>query len=402
MRAQPSARQLLATAPMTESFFDEMRRYVGFGPDDGAALLWLATHAESHLDAIVDEFYHRLAQHDDARKVIGDEEHIGRLKRTLKEWLRRVLEGPWDEEYYQSRVQIGRTHVRVGLPQRYMIAAMTSIRLALTRIVDTTPTDRETRQRATIAVARILDLELAIMLESYAIASVERRLAERARRQSRLESLGTMVAGLAHEIRNPLNAANLQLTLLDRRLSRVPPDLDGARETTHLAGIEIGRLDTLLADFLKFARPQPIVTSMGDLGAIVASVVGLLQPEATAASVDLSADVRFDVRTEFDPDRMTQVLHNLVRNAIQATPHGGAVVVRAAMVEDHAVIEVEDSGPGPAPDAPVFEPFYTTKPTGTGLGLSIVHRIVTDHDGTVDVFRRAGKTVFAVHLPVRE
>jgi len=95
---------------------------------------------------------------------------------------------------------------------------------------------------------------------------------------------------------------------------------------------------------------------------------------------------------------------NLLQNAIEAVDGvpERTVSMRVRRQPRHAVIDVEDNGPGLAdPEAPIFDPFFSTKPNGTGLGLSIVHRVVTDHGGTIDVKSRAGKTVFRVNLPIR-
>jgi signal transduction histidine kinase len=386
-----------------ETFFEEMRRYVGFGPDDGEALMWLSPHAAPHIAVIVDAFYHRLAQHANARRVLGDESTVIRLKQTLRDWLRDVLDGPWNEAYCERRMQIGRVHVRVGLPQRYMVVAMTSIRSGLHHVVDVSAENRERHQRTIAAVDKILDLDLAIMLESYAQAAAQAQREFQVKRHARLEMLGTLAAGLAHEVRNPLNAANLQLAVLDRRLARQPPDLAGAHDASRIAATEIARLAMLVDDFLKYAKPQPPDATRGDLRETVQIVVEMLQPEATSAGIAMTFDAPREVFASFDPARMSQVVHNLVRNAIEATPPDGTIHVRVAEHDDHAAIEVEDSGPGlPATDAPIFEPFFTTKAKGSGLGLAIVSRIVTDHGGDVVVHRRSGRTVFAVKLPIRE
>ena len=396
-------------ARVAEAFFPEMLRYVGFDASDGAALRQLAPHAAPHLPAIGERFYQRLADHDDARRVLTDAAQIDRLKGTLQHWMRGLLEGPWDHAYYEQRARIGRKHVEIALPQRYMFGAMDLIRLALVGVAHDAFADGDQRLAIVTALHKIIDVELAIMLETYAEATLgrvlqlervaqEHEVAARTRRAERLASLGTMAAGLAHEIRNPLNSAHLQLALVDRRLSRATPDLAGAQQAAALAGSEIVRLAALVDEFLDFARPQPLRPIRADLRGVADAIVALVQPEAETAGVTLALEPGDPVLTACDNEKMKQVLHNLVRNAIEATGRGGAVRIRIHAVAD-AVIEVEDDGPGFAADAPVFEPFFTTKEHGTGLGLSIVHRIVTDHGGTIDVRRRPGATVFSVRLP---
>src|SRR4051812_25094053 len=114
--------------------FDEMKRYVRFGTEDEAALRALAPHAKPHYPRIAEEFYALLGGHEEANRVFSGPEQVARLQSTLCDWMRLLLRGPWDHDYYERRARIGRVHVRIALPQRYMFGAMDLIRLSLTRI----------------------------------------------------------------------------------------------------------------------------------------------------------------------------------------------------------------------------------------------------------------------------
>jgi PAS domain S-box-containing protein len=228
----------------------------------------------------------------------------------------------------------------------------------------------------------------------------EYELAVRTRRAERLAALGTMAAGLAHEIRNPLNSAHLQLNVARRRLAR-PERRDDAHvlKAMEQAEIEMKRLATLVQDFLQFARPQPLRLSLIDLRETTRGVVDFMTPEARAAGVHVRLEGGHSVPIEVDEEKVKQVLLNLLRNAIEAAGREGRIAVRIREIDSMGEVSIEDDGPGWAADAPIFEPFFTTKDTGTGLGLAIVHRIVMDHGGTLDANSRPGRTTFTIQFP---
>jgi signal transduction histidine kinase len=228
----------------------------------------------------------------------------------------------------------------------------------------------------------------------------ELEMQRRTSRAQRLAAVGTLAAGLAHEVRNPLNSANLQHQVLKRRLKK--QQTEAAIEASDLVASEIQRLDRLVSEFLAFARPRPLRAKAADPADFLRRMFTLLEPEADARGVSLSLEIEEGVQqADLEEERMSQVILNLARNGIEAMQRGGKLVLRARRA-NHAgsiSLEVEDDGPGFANDAPVFDAFYTTKPQGTGLGLAIAHRIVADHGGILSVDSRPGHTCFTVALP---
>jgi signal transduction histidine kinase len=226
---------------------------------------------------------------------------------------------------------------------------------------------------------------------------------DRVIQQEKMAVLGTFASGLAHEVRNPLNSIGLQLSVLERRISRLEPSL--AREMDDLAGIirdEVRRLDRLVGDFLLFSRSGRLLEASGDLDAVAADVVTLLMPEADAMQVRLEwrrvgEPAR---RLRMDAEKMKQVIINLVRNGIEAQPGGGEVVVESGVVDGKARLVVHDHGPGLPEGIDVFQLFVTTKAKGTGLGLSIVQQIVRHHGGEIHTGRGPrGGASFTIDLP---
>lgn len=223
-----------------------------------------------------------------------------------------------------------------------------------------------------------------------------RVLERRTRLAEKLAAVGTFSAGLAHEIRNPLNGATLQLQLLERRLAKIvePERAAPVREPLALVRAELERLSRLVTEFLAFARPAALQARDTDLVATAAQVVELETP--VAAQRHRVLELRAEdgpVIVEIDPERIKQILLNLVRNALDAATQ--RVVVRVRRDGAGACLCVTDDGPGISAEnrARIFEPFFTTKEGGTGLGMAIVHSLVERHGGTIEIHCDHGTTV---------
>jgi signal transduction histidine kinase/truncated hemoglobin YjbI len=534
-----------------ETRFAELKRYVEFSAEDARLLRGFRGAAAPHFERITQEFYDRIRQHEEAHAVFTGEAQIARLQRSLVRWFERVFSGDYDEAYYAETTAIGRVHVKVGLPQRYMFTAMALIRSSLMQLAEASepPGTRVPR-----AICRLLDLELAIMLESYRddwisriqhvervekealgrslavtqhryvnaveLAHVlivgldvggvvklfnreaervtgfardevlgtpfvtalgfdqegdaarlgevlatfarmerervadprgpaleacsaplettiqsksgrsriirwhlthapcegdevsvfalgldttdERALLARTQRQERLAAIGTLAAGLAHEIRNPLNGAQLYVTYLDRALRRA----DAHGELLAAVGVigdELKRLGGLVVEFLDFARPRPLQIEPVIVQRLLERTLQLVAESARSRGVTVTLDEpATPLELLADGAKLQQVLLNLAQNAIEAlAPAGsGEVVLRARRQPRTVTLEVEDGGPGVPQGSPIFDAFFSTKAQGTGLGLSITHRIVTDHGGSIAVESVPGQTVFRVVLPI--
>jgi signal transduction histidine kinase len=228
-------------------------------------------------------------------------------------------------------------------------------------------------------------------------------LTKRAQIAEKLAAVGTLTAGLSHEIRNPLNAAALQLSVLERKVHRLPEHLRASLiEPLSLASGEIRRLEQILQDFLQFARPVHFVPRPVDLSALLKNVCNLLVGDAERRGIKLEYGGNAVPPVSGDDARLRQVIMHLTLNALDAAGHGGLVQLSSTEEEGGVSMTVEDTGPGiPEKDmSRIFEPFFTTKPAGSGLGLPIVHAIVTQHGGTVAVENVPGAGArFTVWLP---
>ncbi len=229
-----------------------------------------------------------------------------------------------------------------------------------------------------------------------------RLLDEQLIRAGRLQALGELTAGLAHEIKNPLASIKGAAEIV---ADGIPAD-SPRRRMVDIQRAEIERLTALLERFLAFARPKDFVVSPVDIAALLTDTVAFIAPQAAKKNVRI--ETRFAPLTlSADREKLTQLLLNLLLNAVDASPDGAAVSItterRRKGKAEYACITVTDRGPGIAAELrdKVFNPFYTTKPDGTGLGLSIAARIADQHKGFIEVDDAPdGGALFRIYLPV--
>ena len=227
----------------------------------------------------------------------------------------------------------------------------------------------------------------------------ERRQALEAelRREDRLRSMGRVVAGIAHEIRNPLNSIRLTARVLARRVQ----DNSAAKNQIDIIIGEIDRLDALLKSLLLFRPDEAGLVFRQPVLPIVQRSLAVVQPHAQERGVVVQLDQPAFVDASVDSDQLQQALMNLLLNAVDASVPGGVVRVRMEAAARHVDIAVEDNGPGLSAESQeqVFEAFYTTKPGGTGLGLAVTKTVLERMGATIQASNHPDGACFTIQLP---
>jgi signal transduction histidine kinase len=229
------------------------------------------------------------------------------------------------------------------------------------------------------------------------MAEGRERLEADLRREDRLRVMGRVVAGIAHEIRNPLNSIRLTIRLLAKRLH----GQDAAGEIITLITGEIDRLDALLKSLLVFGADGPEKLRRQPLQPVLERTLALVKPHAEESGVVIRVTAPPECEALVDGNYLQQALMNLLLNAIDASGQSGEVGVSLATVDSYVEISVEDSGPGLAPEQQerIFEAFYTTKTGGTGLGLAVTKTLLEKMGATIESARGASGARFRVLLP---
>ena len=216
-------------------------------------------------------------------------------------------------------------------------------------------------------------------------------------RTQHLAALGSLAAGVAHEIRNPLSSIKGFATYFKERYREIPADL----ETAEIMIGEVERLNRVIGQLLEFARPTTLHLEKGSIAAIVGDVLKIIAREMGEKEIVLRTELTTLPDISFDKDKMKQVFINLFLNALWAIEKGGIITVRSELVHEQWVrIEVIDTGTGIAREdlERIFDPYFTTKPSGTGLGMAIVQKILTAHHGEVKLESEPGMGTRAIIL----
>lgn len=386
-----------------QSYFESLKDYVGFTDDSSAALRQAYPIIAPHVASIIDDFYDTIEAHPGARQAItGGPPQIERLKQTLRRWLDELFLGPHDRAYVERRARIGRVHVRIELPQAYMFTAMDRIRLRTAEVLRRGLPDLEMAERSLVAMHQIMDMELAIMLETY-----REDLMTKNRNAERLATIGQFAAGIGHELRNPLGVVESSAFLLRQHLGKTDPaggdkKLLDPKVERHLdkIGAEVKRANKTINDLLELARnrpPRPRPTALTEL--LGASVGAAVLP----AGVVVHLSTAGPPETCLDGDQIGRVISNLLINASQAMEGQGEIWLSAEHDRHEVRIRVRDSGPGVPSDLRhrIFEALFTTKAKGSGLGLALCRRIAEAHGGTIVLEPSDGGACFLLTIPVQ-
>lgn len=226
------------------------------------------------------------------------------------------------------------------------------------------------------------------------------KLREEMMRLDRLASLGKLSAGIAHEIRNPLTGLSLLLDDLHDRTASASDDQIMIKK----AVAEIERVEGLINALLNYSSPVRAEFRQSDLNQVIHDTVLLMRRQCERQKVRISAQTGELPSFRFDPEKIKQAMLNITRNALEALPDGGEIIIATAISGEHATITIRDNGAGiQEEDLPlIFEPFFTRKGAGTGLGLSITQRIMEEHHGSISVESgRTNGTIFTLTLPLQ-
>jgi signal transduction histidine kinase/CheY-like chemotaxis protein len=407
-----------------ETFFEEMKRYVGFSQEDSRLLVGVGARMDPYLPAMSERFYDQITEHPEAGKVFtGGQVQIDRLKATLQVWAKRLFRGPFDEDYAAERYKIGVRHVLIGLPQRYMISAMGVVRTHLQESLGNVfPSDPDRLELTRLSLDKILNIDLNMMCESYFQESI-RHLRDLNRRLERanldlaeLSHVKTeFLATTSHELRTPLNSilgfTRLILDgLCDSRNEEQELLRDVYSSAEHLLSIVNDLLDVAKIEAGKLRLARDTV----DLKAVIQEAKAVVSLQAASKHLTLVDETEASSLPPVmaDSARAKQVLINVLSNSIKFTDKGW-ITVRGRSFPDRGFVELEiqDTGIGiaPAKQAYLFEKFqqldssFTRQQGGSGLGLSICRSLVEMMGGRIRVWSAGigcGTTV-TFSLPVQ-
>ena len=379
--------------------------FLQFSRQDEEHLKALSEVFAPHIPDIVHSFYQHLQGFEATASLLTDELITARLLDAQRHYLERLTEGNYDQQYAAERSQIGHTHNRIGLAPKWYIGTYNLyIHLLIPLICQVYRDEPERTQNAILALMKVLMLDMQLAIDAY----IERQQLEAQIIQSeRFAAIGQLAARVAHEIRNPLSSVALNLDLLADEVAD-GPEIDVAEANDLLQSIdnEVRRLANIVSEYLGFARLSRFEFEHESLNTVVQTFCHLIEPQLQRAQITFSIELAENLPfTLLDIEQIHCVLHNFLKNAIEAMPSGGEFSIQTDVEYSRIVLRVSDTGVGiPLPDQQqIFDPFFTTKKSGTGLGLSLVGEIIKQHQGTILCRSVVGQgTQFIIMFPIRD
>lgn len=283
----------------------------------------------------------------------------------------------------------------------------------------------ESFTREDVMMLFTLSHHIAVAIENIRLYTEKKSIEAEMRRADRLASLGTLAAGMAHEIKNPLVALKTFTQLLPERYQ----DREFRESFSKLVGEEVDRINNLVEQLLKFARPAEPEFRLMDLGEVLDDTLLLLRNKISSQSIMVKKHFENrDLTMVGDREKLRQVFLNIIINALDSMPEKGTLTIDGRVIDSHnyrgidrhrdadckihrlysrdcVMVKISDTGEGIDPgDLPhLFDPFFTTKDTGAGLGLAIAHSIIEEHGGITGVESTVGRgTTFTITLPMKE
>jgi two-component system sensor histidine kinase HydH len=374
---------------------DELLACLDLDSNARATLANFLSLVKPEIPAVIDEFCQFITRDPliVRRAGIGDI-NLHCLKNSLVNWLESALSGPHSGiAFLESRNRIGKAHVQIDLPQEVMFTAMNCIRSRLITLAQQRISNSEQCEATLLSVNRILDLELALMIESY-----REQQQEQIKNHERLATIGQLAASIGHELRNPLGTIETSVYLMAQRLDALGVIDESAQRHAAKARKQVQLCSKIISDLLELARSRTPQRQIVDIERVVDEALeGLRLP----TSVIQRKNITPNLSVVADPGQLRSVLVNLLENGRDAIGAAGTVEVEGFEANHGVAIRIRDTGPGIAKaDQPrVFEALFTTKSHGNGLGLALCKRIVSAHGGTIELEQVASGASFLVWLP---
>lgn len=356
--------------------------------------------AKSEVSDLKDHIAHLLDELEDAVLIFGRDRRLIAAAGSIGQFVQR------------PRAEL------LGRPLTEIFPATTSLGLLLAQALQTgrplrnrrVPLTHEARSEGRMPVA-LLTVEMmdpgpgpapgAGLVIRLRDPEATRKIGRQLQLADRLSAISQLTGGVAHEVKNPLNAMFMHVELARMKMARGDCDLEPQMD---VISNEIMRLDRVVKTFLDFTRPVKLEMAEIPLDAFVNDLVELARPQAAAAGIEIVVKQSPEsVLIHADTDLLKQAALNIVVNAIEAMPEGGTLTFESGVKGDTAEIRISDTGPGIPPELKdkIYNLYFTTKTKGSGIGLAMTFRIVQLHDGTIDLSSEPGKgTTFVMRFPV--